>query len=115
MSNSKLIERLNSKKVKSDVIKWDQLPTEVWYKVISVSSEFQTKFGVSYILELESLETGETIKSFSTSRLPNKKFQDGRQNHYIQSLGLKPKKGGDEHFYDFVYIPEPIGVSEFSE
>ena len=76
----------------------------------SVSSEFQTKFGVSYILELENLETGEVIKSFSTSRLPNRKFQDGRQNHYIQSLGLKPKKGGDEHFYDFVYIPEPIGV-----
>ena len=110
MSNSKLIERLNSKKTKSDVIRLDQLPTEVWYKVNGVSSEFQTKFGVSYILELENLETGERTKSFSTSRLPNRKFKDNTQNHYIQSLGLKPKKDGDEHFYDFVYIAEPTGV-----
>ena len=110
MSNSKLIERLDNKKTKSDVIRWNELTRKVWYKVDSVSSAFQTKFGVSYILELKNLETDEKIKSFSTSRLPNKKFNDDTQNHYIQSLGLKPKKDGNEHFYGFVYIAEPIGA-----
>ena len=105
MSNSKLIERLNYLKSKSEVLRWNQVPADVWFKVCGLSNEFSTKYGTSYILDLENLETGERLRSFTIPRLPNGDFFNTTMNHYIQSLGLKPKKNG-EYFYDFAYIPE---------
>ena len=94
------LDKLAEEQHEENPIKFADLSSGTWYKIVDESSEIESPFGKTLIMTLED-KNGETLKCWTTCSL-FKKLQKlkGNEKLYLKSLGLV-KFGKDKKRYDY--------------